>query len=142
MSSGTDYLELRPIPGRLISVFCIGRCSTGRMKELGAVCVGRERCAAREARSMIVNILLWALFGLVAWIVGKSLIGGAERTNPAGILLTIVLGIAGAVVGGFLSSNLGWNLDALSVAGFAVAVGGAVLLLLLYGLFQSARKPH
>jgi uncharacterized membrane protein YeaQ/YmgE (transglycosylase-associated protein family) len=92
---------------------------------------------------MIVNVLLWAVFGLVAGIVAKFVSGKSERTDPAGILLTIVLGIAGALVGGFLSSQLfGWNLDTFSFAGFAVAVGGAVLLLFLYGLFQSTRQAH
>ena len=90
---------------------------------------------------MVVNFLLWAVFGLIAGIAAKFLTGRAERTDPAGILLTIALGIAGAIVGGFLSSKLfGWDLDAFSIPGFAVAVAGAVVLLFLYGLFQSSRR--
>jgi uncharacterized membrane protein YeaQ/YmgE (transglycosylase-associated protein family) len=90
---------------------------------------------------MIVNILLWALFGLVAGIVAKYIGGRPERTDPAGILLTIVLGILGAEVGGFISTRLfGWDVDTFSIPGFAVAVGGALLVLLLYHLFMSARR--
>jgi uncharacterized membrane protein YeaQ/YmgE (transglycosylase-associated protein family) len=92
---------------------------------------------------MIVNLLLWALFGLAAGIVAKFLTGRSERTDPAGMLLTIVLGIAGALLGGFLSTRLfGWDAETFSLAGFAVAVGGALLLLILYGVFQSARRAH
>jgi uncharacterized membrane protein YeaQ/YmgE (transglycosylase-associated protein family) len=92
---------------------------------------------------MIVNILLWALFGLFAGIVAKFIGGSAERTDPAGIALTSVLGIAGALLGGFLSTTLfGWDVNTFSLAGFAVAVAGALLLLFLYSLFQSARKAR
>jgi uncharacterized membrane protein YeaQ/YmgE (transglycosylase-associated protein family) len=104
---------------------------------------GNDRRALSEGRFMIVNILLWALFGLVAGIVAKFIVRRPERTDPAGLFLTIVLGIAGALVGGFVSTKLfGWDVETFSLAGFAVAVGGAVLLLFLYHLFQSARKAH
>jgi uncharacterized membrane protein YeaQ/YmgE (transglycosylase-associated protein family) len=92
---------------------------------------------------MIVNILVWALFGLIAGIVAKYLAGGRERTDPAGIILTIVPGIAGAMLGGFVSSQLfGWDIGTFSIAGFAVAVAGALLLLFLYHIVQAARKSH
>jgi uncharacterized membrane protein YeaQ/YmgE (transglycosylase-associated protein family) len=90
---------------------------------------------------MVVNILLWALFDLIAGAVAKFIGKSPERTDPAGVILTMVLGIAGAVVGGFLSSQLfGWDINSLSVPGFAVAVGGALLLLFLYRVFMSARR--
>ncbi len=90
---------------------------------------------------MVVNILLWALFGLLAGVVAKFLSGRAARTDPAGMLLTIALGIVGALVGGFLSSQVfGWDVNNFSVAGFAVAVAGALLVLFLYGMIQAARK--
>jgi uncharacterized membrane protein YeaQ/YmgE (transglycosylase-associated protein family) len=84
---------------------------------------------------MLVNILLWALFGLIAGAIAKFLLPGK---GPGGWIMTIVLGIAGALLGGFLSSHL-LNLD---VTGFnlqsiAIAVGGAILVLILYGLVAS-----
>ena len=89
---------------------------------------------------MIVNLLLWALFGLVAGIAAKFVTGRSERSDPAGILLTIVLGIAGALLGGWISTTIfGWDVNSFSIAGFAVAVVGAILLLLLYSIFQSTR---
>jgi uncharacterized membrane protein YeaQ/YmgE (transglycosylase-associated protein family) len=90
---------------------------------------------------MIVNILVWALFGLFAGVVAKFIGKRPERTDPAGILLTIVLGIAGAVIGGFVASQLfNWDINTFSIAGFAVAVAGAILLLFLYRLMATARR--
>ena len=92
---------------------------------------------------MIINILAWALFGLLAGVVAKFIGKQTERSDPMGILLTIVLGIAGAVVGGFISTNLfGWDVNSFSIQGFLVAVGGALLLLLLYHLVQAARMSR
>jgi uncharacterized membrane protein YeaQ/YmgE (transglycosylase-associated protein family) len=90
---------------------------------------------------MIVNILLWALFGLVAGIVAKFI--GGRRADFAGMLLTMVLGIAGALIGGFVSTKLiGWDIDTFSIPGFAVAVAGALVLLFLYHMVQSGKRSH
>jgi uncharacterized membrane protein YeaQ/YmgE (transglycosylase-associated protein family) len=56
------------------------------------------------------------------------------------MLATILLGIGGAVVGGWLSSVLfGMNISDFSIGGFVVAVIGALLLLFLYRVFLSAK---
>jgi uncharacterized membrane protein YeaQ/YmgE (transglycosylase-associated protein family) len=90
---------------------------------------------------MLVNLLVWALFGLLAGVVAKFLIKMPGRGDSMGILLTIALGIAGALLGGFIASQLfSWDVNTFSLPGFAVAVGGALLLLFLYGLLMSARK--
>jgi uncharacterized membrane protein YeaQ/YmgE (transglycosylase-associated protein family) len=90
---------------------------------------------------MVVNVLLWCLFGLIAGVVARFIGKEGERADPMGIVLTICLGIAGALVGGFLSSNLfHWDVNTFSIAGFAVAVGGALLLLFLYHIIRAARK--
>jgi uncharacterized membrane protein YeaQ/YmgE (transglycosylase-associated protein family) len=94
-----------------------------------------------EGVSMVTNLLLWALFGLVAGILAKFIGKQPERTSPAGLVTTALLGIAGAVVGGWLSSVLfKWDVNSFSIAGFAVAVAGALLLLFLYRLLMSARQ--
>ena len=92
---------------------------------------------------MIVNILVWALFGLLAGVVAKLIVKQplANRADPVGILLTIVLGIAGALIGGFVASQLfNWDINTFSIAGFVVAVAGALLLLFVYRLVMSARR--
>ena len=92
---------------------------------------------------MIINILAWALFGLLAGVVAKFIGKQPAGGDAMGIVLTIVLGIAGAVVGGFISTNLfGWDVNSFSIQGFLVAVGGALLLLFLYHLVRAARMSH
>jgi uncharacterized membrane protein YeaQ/YmgE (transglycosylase-associated protein family) len=87
---------------------------------------------------MVVNILLWVVFGLLAGAVAKFLLPGKD---PGGIVVTILLGIAGAVLGGYLSSLIfGWDINSFTLPGFAVAIGGALLLLILYRLVMSSRK--
>ena len=73
------------------------------------------------------TLLMWALLGLVAGAIAKKIMPGKD---PGGIIITILIGIAGAVVGGFIFEFLGWG----SASGFNfyslfVAVAGAVLLL-------------
>jgi len=88
-----------------------------------------------------MGILSWAVLGLVAGLLARLLMPGR---SPAGLLITILLGIAGALVGGYLGSHFFGSGD---VTGFdlrslALAVGGAVLLLLIYGLLQKAKIIH
>ena len=90
---------------------------------------------------MIVNLLVWALFGLLAGVVAKFIVKRPERSDPMGLLFTILLGIAGAVIGGFVASHLfNWDINTFSIGGFVVAVLGALLLLFVYGLVTSARR--
>jgi uncharacterized membrane protein YeaQ/YmgE (transglycosylase-associated protein family) len=81
---------------------------------------------------MLMNILCWGLFGLVAGAAAKFIMPGKQ---PGGIIVTSLIGIAGAVVGGWLSSHLfHWDVSGFSLESFAVAVGGSILLLVLYRL--------
>jgi uncharacterized membrane protein YeaQ/YmgE (transglycosylase-associated protein family) len=90
---------------------------------------------------MIVNIIVWALFGLLAGVVAKFIGKQPERGGPVGLFLTILLGIAGAVIGGFVSSQVfNWDINTFSIAGFAVAVLGALLLLFVYRMLMSTRR--
>jgi uncharacterized membrane protein YeaQ/YmgE (transglycosylase-associated protein family) len=76
----------------------------------------------------MMDILLWIVFGLVVGIVAKFLLPGHD---PGGIVLTIVLGIAGAMVGGWLGRVLGLYRPG-DAAGFVMAIVGAIVILLLY----------
>jgi len=80
-------------------------------------------------------ILGWIVFGLVVGIVAKFLMPGRD---PGGFILTIALGIVGAMVGGFLGRALGWYREGDPV-GFLMAVLGSIVLLILYRLV--ARRP-
>jgi uncharacterized membrane protein YeaQ/YmgE (transglycosylase-associated protein family) len=84
-----------------------------------------------------MGILLWALFGLIAGAIAKFLMPGKQ---PGGIIMTIVLGIVGAVVGGFIGTWLGiGNVSEFDLKSMAIAVGGGVLVLFIYGLMMKAR---
>jgi uncharacterized membrane protein YeaQ/YmgE (transglycosylase-associated protein family) len=74
------------------------------------------------------GILGWIIFGLVVGVVAKLLMPGRD---PGGMVVTILLGIAGAVVAGFLGRTLGWY-EPGQPAGFVFATIGAILLLLVY----------
>ena len=81
-----------------------------------------------------MGIFSWIIFGLIAGVLAKVLMPGRD---PGGFIVTILIGIAGAVVGGFIATRMGLG----DVAGFdlrslAIAVGGAILLLFGYRQIQ------
>lgn len=77
-----------------------------------------------------MSVIGWILFGLVVGIVAKLLMPGRD---PGGFIVTILLGIAGALLGGYLGRAAGWYGEG-DPAGFVVAVLGSIVLLLLYRL--------
>jgi uncharacterized membrane protein YeaQ/YmgE (transglycosylase-associated protein family) len=82
-----------------------------------------------------MSILGWILFGLVVGVVGKLLMPGRD---PGGFVITILLGIAGALVGGFVGQALGLYQPG-EPAGFVMAVIGSIIVLFLYRLFVGRR---
>jgi uncharacterized membrane protein YeaQ/YmgE (transglycosylase-associated protein family) len=74
------------------------------------------------------GIISWVVFGLVVGVVAKLLTPGKD---PGGLIVTVLIGIAGAVVGGFIGRSLGWYAPG-EPAGFLMATVGAILLLVLY----------
>jgi uncharacterized membrane protein YeaQ/YmgE (transglycosylase-associated protein family) len=81
-------------------------------------------------------VLGWIFFGLIVGIVAKLLMPGRD---PGGFIVTMVLGIAGALLGGFLGRALGFY-GANQAAGFLMSVVGAVLLLFLYRRLSPATR--
>jgi uncharacterized membrane protein YeaQ/YmgE (transglycosylase-associated protein family) len=75
-----------------------------------------------------VGIIVTLIIGLVAGAVAKLLMPGRD---PGGVLITLLLGVAGAFVATYLGQAVGWY-EAGEGAGFIGAVVGAVLLLLAY----------
>jgi uncharacterized membrane protein YeaQ/YmgE (transglycosylase-associated protein family) len=79
---------------------------------------------------------LWMLFiGLIVGALAKLIMPGRD---PGGIIITILLGIAGALVAGFLGRALGWYRPGES-AGFIASLIGAILLLAIYRMFVARR---
>jgi uncharacterized membrane protein YeaQ/YmgE (transglycosylase-associated protein family) len=82
-----------------------------------------------------MHFLITIFVGLIVGLVAKLLMPGRD---PGGFIVTILLGIAGAVVAGWIGRQLGWYGPG-DAAGFFASVGGAMLLLFLYRIFQRAR---
>ncbi|GJL53380.1 MAG: membrane protein [Nitrospirales bacterium] len=77
-----------------------------------------------------MGILSWIVFGLIAGILAKILMPGKD---PGGFIITILIGIAGATVGGFISTSLGYGeVSGFDIRSFGIAIGGALLLLFAY----------
>ncbi|HZK78943.1 MAG TPA: GlsB/YeaQ/YmgE family stress response membrane protein [Gemmatimonadaceae bacterium] len=75
--------------------------------------------------------LYWILLGLVAGTLAKFLVPGRD---PSGCIVTILLGIIGSFLGGFLGTRLGWGTVAageFDLRSVALATFGAIVLLLL-----------
>jgi len=70
----------------------------------------------------------WILFGLIVGALAKLVMPGRD---PGGIIITTLLGIAGAVLGGVLGRSLGWY-GPTDSAGFIMALIGSVFLLWIY----------
>ena len=83
----------------------------------------------------MVGLLGWILFGLVAGVIAKLLMPGRD---PGGFIVTILLGIAGALLGGFVGRALGLYQEGQG-AGMIMAVVGAILLLGIYRVV--VRRP-
>lgn len=81
------------------------------------------------------GILGWILFGLVVGALAKLVMPGRD---PGGIFVTIILGIVGAVVGGFVGRAMGFYGPGQS-AGFLMSIAGAILLLAVYRMFTRRR---
>ena len=82
------------------------------------------------------GVLGWILFGLVAGVIAKLVMPGRD---PGGIIVTILLGVAGALLGGFIGRALGLY-GANEGAGMVMSIIGAVALLALYRVFT--RRSH
>ncbi len=86
----------------------------------------------------LMGILSWIIFGLVAGVIAKLLMPGRD---PGGCIVTMLLGIAGAFVGGFIFEQLTGRPDVIrfDLGSLAVAVVGAIVVLLIYRLIAGRR---
>ena len=75
-----------------------------------------------------MGIISWILFGLVVGVIAKLLMPGRD---PGGFIITILLGIAGALLGGFLGRAMGFY-GPNEGAGWLMSILGAIVLLALY----------
>ena len=81
------------------------------------------------------GILGWIVFGLIVGIIAKFLMPGRD---PGGIVVTMLLGIVGALFGGFIGRSLGMY-GANQSAGFLMSIVGAIVVLFIYRLLVGRR---
>ncbi|KAA0019736.1 GlsB/YeaQ/YmgE family stress response membrane protein [Salinicola corii] len=82
-----------------------------------------------------MGIIAWIIFGLIAGAIAKLIMPGKD---PGGFIVTIILGILGAVVGGWIGTALGFgDVSGFNFGSFVIAVIGAIVLL---GIYRIVRK--
>jgi len=82
------------------------------------------------------SVIGWIVFGLIVGAIAKLLMPGRD---PGGFIVTMLLGIAGALVGGFLGRAAGWY-GPNDPAGFLMSLLGAVVLLVIYRAIVGRRS--
>jgi uncharacterized membrane protein YeaQ/YmgE (transglycosylase-associated protein family) len=83
----------------------------------------------------MLGVIGWVIFGLIIGALAKLLMPGRD---PGGFIVTMLLGIAGAMLGGFLGRALGWY-GPNDGAGFLMSLIGAILLLWIYRMLVVRR---
>ena len=82
------------------------------------------------------GVIGWIVIGLLAGAIAKLLMPGRD---PGGCIVTILLGIAGALLAGFIGQSVGWYRPG-EGAGFVAAIIGALLLLIVYRVVAGRRR--
>lgn len=82
------------------------------------------------------GIIGWVVFGLIVGVIAKLLMPGRD---PGGFMVTMLLGMAGALLGGFVGRSLGWY-GPNDGAGFLMSLVGAILLLVIYRIVTGRQR--
>lgn len=81
-----------------------------------------------------MGVVAWLIFGLIAGAIAQLLVPGEDPGSGGllGIVMTIVIGIAGALIGGWVGTQLGWgSVTSFDIRSLGLAILGAVLLLVV-----------
>ncbi len=85
----------------------------------------------------IMGIGSWIVMGLIAGAIAKFLLPGKD---PGGCIVTMLIGVAGAVLGGFIATYLGFGgISGFDIRSLIVATLGAILLLLVLRIFMGGK---
>lgn len=84
-----------------------------------------------------MGLISWIVFGLIAGLIAKMLVPGRD---PGGCIVTVIIGVVGALLGGFIATALGFG----GISGFdwrslGIAILGSVLLLIIWRLVTGRR---
>jgi uncharacterized membrane protein YeaQ/YmgE (transglycosylase-associated protein family) len=92
---------------------------------------------SKNKPSKTMDLIWMLLIGLIVGVIAKFLMPG---NDPGGFIITMLLGVAGALIAGFTGRSLGWYAEGEPV-GFIASVIGAMLLLLVYRMFAGRNRP-
>jgi uncharacterized membrane protein YeaQ/YmgE (transglycosylase-associated protein family) len=85
-----------------------------------------------------MNYLAWVFFGLIVGVLAKFLMPGKD---PGGIIVTILIGIAGSFIAGFLGKFIGiGGAGVFDLWGILLSTGGAIVLLIVYRLVMKGKN--
>jgi uncharacterized membrane protein YeaQ/YmgE (transglycosylase-associated protein family) len=86
-----------------------------------------------------MGILSWILLGLIAGVLAKAIRPGRD---PQGCVVTIIIGIIGAVLGGFIATKVfGWgSVDGFNLYSILIATGGAIIALAIWAAVTGRRR--
>jgi uncharacterized membrane protein YeaQ/YmgE (transglycosylase-associated protein family) len=105
-------------------------CLAARFIDVGNIARVDSMSAPITDAEVAMGIFSWIMFGLIAGAIAKLIMPGKD---PGGILLTIVLGVVGAIVGGYFGTMLGYGtVNGFDVRGLVIAVLGSLILLIGY----------
>jgi uncharacterized membrane protein YeaQ/YmgE (transglycosylase-associated protein family) len=100
----------------------------------------RRPKAAGSTKGYGMGIIGWIVLGILAGAIAKAILPGDD---PGGIIITMIIGIVGAILGGFLAQVLfGRNTvdEFFDVSTWLTAIAGAIILLVLYRLVTGRRR--
>ena len=81
-----------------------------------------------------MGILSWIVLGLIAGIIAKAILPGRD---PGGLIITILLGIGGAFVGGFIATQMGYgSYSGFDMRSLLMAIGGALVILIIFRMIR------
>ena len=85
-----------------------------------------------------MGLLTWILVGLVAGLLAEFILGGGSGIGLRGLVITTLLGVAGAIVGGFVSVELGYgDVTGFNVRSLVIAVLGAIAVIIVFRAVSS-----
>ncbi|HYO12815.1 MAG TPA: GlsB/YeaQ/YmgE family stress response membrane protein [Thermoanaerobaculia bacterium] len=85
-----------------------------------------------------MGLLSWIVFGLIAGAIAKMLMPGKD---PGGCIITIIIGVVGALLGGFIATWLGYGgVSGFDFRSFVIAVLGSILLLGIWRMLAGRRR--
>jgi uncharacterized membrane protein YeaQ/YmgE (transglycosylase-associated protein family) len=85
----------------------------------------------------VMGLLSWIVFGLIAGGIAKFLMPGRD---PGGCIMTVIIGVVGALLGGFLATHLGFGgISGFDLRSLGIAILGSIVLLILWRMISGRR---